>query len=110
MTIKDLSRIADRPTPQEWGDDELLTLPETAALFWPAGPITTSTLRNAAGRGQLRVVVIAGKHFTNKAAVEAMCRSAAPLAQTDQTADMKRDVLKELDALKRRRNRRGGAD
>lgn len=106
MTVKDLSRVARRPTPEEWGEDELITLPETAALYWPDGPITTSTLRNAARKGKLRVVELAGKHFTNRTAVEEMCRSATPLVPADPTAEMKRDLLNELDELKRRRTRR----
>ncbi len=47
-------RIVERPRVEEWTDDELMTLPEAAALFWPAGPITTNTLRTAGTRWQPR--------------------------------------------------------
>lgn len=108
MTKDTLLRIAERPKPELWAMDELITLPEAAALFWPHGPITTSTLRNAARQGKLSLIVLAGKHFTNRAAVEEMCRSAAPLVQNNPMAEIKRGLLAELDAQKRRRTRRSG--
>lgn len=65
-------RIADRPRVEEWADDELLTLPEAAALFWPAGPITTNTLRTAERDGTLTVTKVAGKFFTTPMAIRRM--------------------------------------
>ncbi|MCP1538195.1 hypothetical protein J2W79_003252 [Methylorubrum extorquens] len=65
-------RIADRPGPEEWTDDELLTLPEAAALFWPAGPITTNTLRTAGRDGSLAITKVAGKFFTTPMAIRRM--------------------------------------
>lgn len=65
-------RIVDRPRPEEWTDDELLTLPEAAALFWPAGPITTNTLRTAARDGTLVITKVAGKFFTTPMAIRRM--------------------------------------
>ncbi|WP_156635687.1 hypothetical protein [Methylobacterium sp. Leaf123] len=65
-------RIADRPRPEEWTDDELLTLPEAAALFWPAGPITTNTLRTAGRDGSLAITKVAGKFFTTPMAIRRM--------------------------------------
>ncbi|WP_455975436.1 hypothetical protein [Methylorubrum populi] len=65
-------RIVDRPRPEEWTDDELLTLPEAAALFWPAGPITTNTLRTAARDGTLVITKVAGKFFTSPMAIRRM--------------------------------------
>src|SRR4051794_17097337 len=88
MGIMDLARVADRPAPDQWGEDELLTLPEAAALFWPRGPITTSTLRNAVRNRKLRVVEIAGKFFTSRTAVEEMCRGGTvPAEATESGAD-----------------------
>jgi len=67
-----LQRLVQRPQPDQWGDDELLTLPEAAALFWPHGPLTTASLRTAHRDGQLAVAVIAGKYLTTKAAIVQM--------------------------------------
>ncbi|MCJ2036142.1 hypothetical protein [Methylobacterium sp. J-068] len=65
-------RIADRPRSEEWNDDELLTLPEAAALFWPDGPITTNTLRTAGRDGALAITKVAGKFFTTPMAIRRM--------------------------------------
>ncbi|MBK3404179.1 hypothetical protein H0176_22235 [Methylorubrum populi] len=65
-------RVAARPRPEEWADDELLTLPEAAALFWPDGPITTNTLRTAGHQGTLAITRVAGKFFTTPMAVRRM--------------------------------------
>ncbi|KQP32863.1 hypothetical protein ASF25_17795 [Methylobacterium sp. Leaf100] len=65
-------RVADRPRIEEWSDDELLTLPEAAALFWPDGPITTNTLRTAGRDGGLAITVVAKKFFTTPLAIRRM--------------------------------------
>ena len=39
--------------PDNWGEDELMTLHEATALMWPDGVITVSTLRTAIRDGQL---------------------------------------------------------
>lgn len=64
-------RIAKRPSPDDWANDELMTLPEAAKLFWPEpdGPLTTTSLRTAVRDRQLEVAIIAGKFLTTKAAV-----------------------------------------
>src|SRR5690242_8592371 len=69
-------RIQRRPDPAEWADDELLTLAEAAALFWPEGPLTTTSLRTAERDGILEVAEIAGKLLTTKVAIKrmAVCR------------------------------------
>ncbi len=74
MRRKGVDRIAERPEVALWQDEELLTLPEAARLFWPSGPITVATLRTAVRQGSLGVVVLAGKFFTTPAAVRAMGR------------------------------------
>ena len=65
-------RIAVRPNPEDWKEDELLTLPEAAALFWPEGPLTTHSLRVAVRDGVLAVAVVAGRHLTSRRAIIAM--------------------------------------
>jgi hypothetical protein len=67
-----LVRVKRRPDPREWSNDELMTLPEAAALFWPVGPLTTASLRTAHRKGQLAIAEIAGKFFTTKSAIARM--------------------------------------
>lgn len=65
-------RIQGRSDPKDWGDDELMTLAEAAALFWPEGPLTTTSLRTAERDNKLEVAHIAGKLLTTKAAIVRM--------------------------------------
>ena len=65
-------RVAARPDPAQWGDDELLTLAEAAALFWPQGPLTGSSLRTAYRAGTLRVAIIARKILVTKKGLKDM--------------------------------------
>jgi hypothetical protein len=73
-------RVENRPSPDQWSDDELLTLDEAAHLFWPDGPLTTTSLRTAVRDRQLEVARIAGKILTCKAALRRM--SACPSPET----------------------------
>ncbi|MBA8914719.1 hypothetical protein [Methylorubrum thiocyanatum] len=76
-------RVSARPRSEEWTDDELLTLPEAAALFWPDGPITTNTLRTAGHQGTLAITRVAGKFFTTPMAVRRMgAEHPVPVART----------------------------
>jgi hypothetical protein len=70
-------RVAARPDPQAWGTDELMTLAEAAALFWPLGPLTARSLRTAVDDGMLPVVMVARKLLTSRRAVEEMGRCSA---------------------------------
>jgi len=47
MATKPPRRVAARPDPQMWSPGELMTFAEAAALFWPDGPLTASSLRTA---------------------------------------------------------------
>ena len=67
-----LSRLTDRPRPVDWQPDDLITVVEAMALFFPNGPLTANGLRLAYARGQLGGVEIGGKLFTTPAAVAAM--------------------------------------
>ncbi len=77
-TKPDLSRVAERPDPRDWDDDELLTLAEAAMLLWPRGPLRAASLHTAARDGQLAIAVIAGKFMTTKKALKdmAICTAA----------------------------------
>lgn len=68
------SRVVLRPHPELWSAVELMTLQEAAWLFWPMGPLTTTSLRTAVRDRRLDVAEIAGKILTNKDSIEKMCR------------------------------------
>lgn len=70
-------RVAARPNPCDWSDDELMTLAEAAALMWPAGPLTASSLRTAYRAGELETVLIARKLLVTKAALARMTQAAS---------------------------------
>ncbi|WP_145987210.1 hypothetical protein [Bradyrhizobium sp. UASWS1016] len=59
-------RVIERPTPESWGMDELMSLAEAVELHWPDGPISVRTLRTAIRDGQLPVCVIATKFFVTR--------------------------------------------
>lgn len=65
-------RVRERPDPERWGYDEPMTLQEAAALLWPMGPITASTLRTAYRRGELEVTMVARKLLVTRRQVDAM--------------------------------------
>jgi len=78
-------RVAARPSPSQWGPDELLSLAEAALLFWPDGLLTERSLRTAARDSALAVVWIAGKIFTTPRAIADMTR-----CKTEKAAEMRR--------------------
>jgi hypothetical protein len=65
-------RVGERPRPEDWREDEPMTLAEAAALLWPRGPITASTLRTAYRQGDLEVAMVARKLLVTRAQVAAM--------------------------------------
>jgi hypothetical protein len=46
-----LARVRARPDPDQWSEDEVMTLIEATAVFFPQGPLTLSSLRRAAAAG-----------------------------------------------------------
>jgi hypothetical protein len=70
-------RIAARPDPAQWSEEELMTFAEAAALMWPDGPLTASSLRTAYRAGELEVVVIARKLLVTKRALAEMAKAAS---------------------------------
>jgi hypothetical protein len=69
-------RVAARPDPKDWGEDELLSFSEAAALLWPDGPLTASSLRTAYRAGELEVTVIARKLLVTRRALAEMTAAA----------------------------------
>lgn len=69
-------RIAREPNPDAYSDSTPLTLAEAAALLFPDGPYSESSLRTAARQGLLEVTVLTRKMTTDKAAVRKMLEAA----------------------------------
>ncbi|MGE7471965.1 hypothetical protein ACQKLX_21165 [Bosea sp. NPDC003192] len=65
-------RIQERSRPELWSQDEILTLIEAAALWWPHGPLTVKSLRHAIAAGQLPFLRLAGKLFVTPRAIREM--------------------------------------
>jgi hypothetical protein len=83
-------RVAERPDPNHWDGDDLLTLPEAVALFWPQGPLTVPSLRTAIRDGRLAVVIIGRKHLVTPSCIRAMSRSCRTFAR-DSNAQERRE-------------------
>ena len=69
-----LARAKARPDPTRWGDDEVMTLIEAAAVFFPHGPLTLSSLRTAAAAGTLEIAKVAGKDLTTPRAIRKLVK------------------------------------
>jgi hypothetical protein len=69
-------RVVVRPDPTTWSDTELMSLAEAAALLFPEGLLTTSSLRSAYRAGQLEVIFVARKCLVNKVLVAKMIENA----------------------------------
>ncbi len=67
-----LARVQLRPALKDWRDDELMSLAEAAALFFPAGPMTANALRIACRRGELAATDVCGRIFTTPRAVRTL--------------------------------------
>jgi hypothetical protein len=76
MATKPPRRVAARPDPASWADDELMSFAEAVALVWPDGPLTASSLRTAYRAGGLEVAVIARKLLVTKRALREMAEAA----------------------------------
>jgi hypothetical protein len=67
--IDKLARAKARPDPAQWGEDEVMTLIEAVAVFFPQGPLTLSSFRTAATAGILKIAKVAGKDLTTPRAI-----------------------------------------
>jgi hypothetical protein len=104
-TKPDLTRVRERPDPESWGEDELITLAEAAELFWPKGPLRTASLRTAARDGQLAIAAIAGKFMTTPRALKEMATCAMmkrPSGGDDEPLSAKTFVRHLVEATERR--------
>lgn len=69
-----LRRLVARPAIDQWADDEIVTLEEARALFFPHGPLTVKSLRSAVRLGQLASASIAGRLYTTPSAVRSLLK------------------------------------
>ncbi|MCK1298476.1 hypothetical protein IVB33_08215 [Bradyrhizobium sp. 24] len=69
---KRTDRVAERPDPKLWGEDELMNLDEAARLHWPTGFITTRMLRRAVADGRLSISILSGRHLVTRRAIAAL--------------------------------------
>lgn len=69
---KTMLRVAARPDPASWADDELMTLGEAAALFWPDGFFTERQLRLAVKNGRIPISQVNGKFFVTRNALRSL--------------------------------------
>ena len=80
--VDKLARAKARPDPAQWSKDEAMTLVEAAAVFFPHGPLTLSSLRRSAAAGTLEIAKVAGKDLTTPRAIRKLvkpsCRAAKP--------------------------------
>ena len=67
-----LARAQQRPRPEQWATDEVMTLAEYAAVFWPAGPVTVSSLRTEIAKGRLTPARVRGLLWITPASVRAL--------------------------------------
>ena len=79
-------RVSNRPSPDNWGEDELMTLPEAVSLMWPDGVITVSTLRTAIRDGLLPHVRVGRRMFVTK-------RGLADLGRPKREAEAQKKML-----------------
>jgi len=98
-----LIRVKKRPRPEDWADDEALTLREAVALFFPDGPLTISSLRREAAVGRLATARVAGKDFVTPQALKDLfkpCRAEKTPARNPEGVAAQERARKTLDALK----------
>lgn len=72
MASKRIDRVARRPDPAMWGEDELMNLGEAARLYFNGSTISERTLRRAVRDGRLAISIIAGKYFVTRRALAAL--------------------------------------
>jgi hypothetical protein len=111
MTKRTIDRVAVRPDPAMWRNDELLTLGEAARLMFP-NLLSERSLRHAAKEGRLPISVVNGKHFTtlDALALLSVCTplpaSDGPDDDTDEPDVDDSDLDEDLAAIRRIRERR----
>ena len=65
-------RCVARPSPEDWADDEPMTLAEAIAVFYPNGPVTASSLRTEYHKHRLPLAEVAGRFYVTPANLKAL--------------------------------------
>lgn len=86
-----------------------MTLPEAAALFWPRGPLTVTSLRTAGHEGSLKVTIVAGKWFVTAAAIRTMGKEKEKETARQAVEPLASDPVATEDLLRRIADARGRA-
>lgn len=117
---KELPRVKERPGPDQWDEDEPVTLAEGAALF-TYGLINERGLRTAIDNGELEFSKPLGRIYTTKRAIRALFRTAIKLPDKNSKTIVDREgaeaphetiargVLEKLDSANAARSRRAPA-
>ena len=105
MASKRIDRVAQRPDPAMWGQDEIMNLGEAARLHWPDGFVGERFLRTAVREKRLAVSIVAGKWFVTRRALAALS-TCEPLRARDPEEDDEsggggRGYLADLAAIER---------
>lgn len=72
MAPNPMARLVLRPWPDDWPDDEPMTLKEAVAVFYPHGPLTVSSLRTEIASGRLATAKVAGRYYVTPANLKAL--------------------------------------
>lgn len=81
-----LARVAERPQPRDWGNDEIVTLKEIIAVFYPNGPLAISSLRSEIRRGGLPNVKVRSKYLLTPAQLRGLFEPSKHQCHVDQRA------------------------
>lgn len=69
MSRDPLVRCHARPAPDDWTEDEPMTLVE---VFFANGPLTVSSLRTEIANGRLATAKVAGRYYVTPASLKAL--------------------------------------
>ena len=72
MPRNPLVRCHARPAPNDWDDDEPMTLVEAVEVFFADGPLTVSSLRSEIANGRLATAKVAGRYYVTPANLKAL--------------------------------------
>ncbi len=72
MSRDPLVRCHARPAPDDWADDEPMTLAEAVEVFFANGPLTSSSLRTEIANGRLATAKVAGRYYVTPANLKAL--------------------------------------
>lgn len=81
-----IARVAAKPRPEDWRDDDAMTLAEAVAVFYPQGPLTVSSLRTEIRKGRLLAVQVAGRLYVTPARLKGLFEPRADPWHVDQKA------------------------